>query len=285
MERPEPTIQRAALPPSRRSLSVSSSSASDALGRVTRDLEQRTGRTLHARLPPPSCERCVNGWRRATVEFRAAPCECARGQYEAARERRLAEEEAETLRRNRAEAIVRALRLPTRAEGWTLEGSPMETRTWQQLVDWLRAWDWRRGLLLLGPTGVGKTGWLVGALKSLRERAVDEGWTMRFVATPQLFRELRQGYDDGTAAQVFDRYASTHLLALDDLGAERPTGWTLETWFDLLNARYEAARPTWATSNLAGEGALIETLGERVAWRLLETSDVFTIAGANERAR
>jgi len=69
-------------------------------------------------------------------------------------------------------------------------------------------------LLLTGPTGVGKT-YLACALA---HKACREGFTVRYLRMPELFRDLKVAHVDGRYGKLLARYARTDLLALDDWG-------------------------------------------------------------------
>ncbi len=75
----------------------------------------------------------------------------------------------------------------------------------------------------------------------------------RFTTGIQLLDELRQAQEpdsDFGVAQVKQRYTQCPLLALDDLGKERPTPFASEALFDILDRRLRAARPVIITTNL-----------------------------------
>lgn len=63
--------------------------------------------------------------------------------------------------------------------------------------------------------------------------------------------------------------AKVHLLILDEVGRSSSTANAQNAFFRLIDARYEAMRPTVALSNLDRQG-LIETLGDAAYDRLTE---------------
>jgi DNA replication protein DnaC len=119
-------------------------------------------------------------------------------------------------------------------------------------------------LLLLGPTGAGKTYEAHGALRLLA--AGGANGTVVAVGAADLYADVRPS---GGGAEAFDRYAAAGVLFLDDLGAAKPSEWTEEVTYRLINHRYEEMRPTLFTSNVL-PSRLGEMLGERVASRLTE---------------
>ena len=70
----------------------------------------------------------------------------------------------------------------------------------------------RHNLLLIGPTGIGKS-FLSCAFV---ERACRRGFTARYVRMPRLLHELAVGRGDGSYARLLARLAKLGLLAIDD---------------------------------------------------------------------
>ena len=70
----------------------------------------------------------------------------------------------------------------------------------------------RHNLLLIGPTGIGKS-FLACAFV---ERACRRGFTARYVRMPRLLHELAVGRGDGSYARLLTRLAKLDLLAIDD---------------------------------------------------------------------
>lgn len=134
-------------------------------------------------------------------------------------------------------------------------------------------------LLILGPTGAGKTHQAYGAIRGLAAAGLTIGWTA--ATAPDLLASLRprEGYE--TEAQ-FARYADAELLMLDDIGAAKVTEWAEEILYRLVNRRYEAKMPGIFTSNVPA-AQLREALGERVASRLAEMCLQVVLRGPDRR--
>lgn len=166
-----------------------------------------------------------------------------------------------------------------------------ETRTWiTALVDDALAQQKRRdaitpvisrgrSLLLLGPTGVGKTHQAYGALRRLAVTGVSATWITTSSADLYAALRPRNGVDSETE---FRRYAHARLLLVDDLGAAKSSEWTEEINFRLVNHRYENQLPTLMTSNVLPK-QLADRLGDRVASRLIEMCDRSVITGTDRR--
>ncbi len=136
-----------------------------------------------------------------------------------------------------------------------------------------------RSLLLLGPTGVGKTYQAFGALRYLAPTGVRLAWTATSSADLYAALRPRAGVDSETE---FRRFAHARLLVLDDLGAAKSSEWTEEINFRLVNHRYENQLPTILTSNVLPK-ELSDRVGDRVASRLIEMCDRVVIQGADRR--
>jgi DNA replication protein DnaC len=135
-------------------------------------------------------------------------------------------------------------------------------------------------LLLLGPVGTGKTYESYGAMRRLAVTGVRAQWEATTAA--DLYAALRPRHGIDSEAE-FRRYRDAPLLLVDDLGAERkPTEFTEEINFRLINWRYEHHMPTLLTSN-ADAGQLRERLGGRVTSRLREMCERIPLKGADRR--
>lgn len=144
-----------------------------------------------------------------------------------------------------------------------------------QLTEW-GAEPAGRNLLLLGPVGVGKSHAAVAAAR-LR---FDRGAEVRFFPVVELLDMLRPG---GPEHALYD-LADLEVLILDDLGSERPTEWTAERLYALVNRRWLEERPTICTSNLAPD-ALAEAVGPRVYSRLVGNGSVGVGLSGHDRRR
>ncbi|MGW5173192.1 ATP-binding protein [Streptomyces sp. NPDC004082] len=137
-------------------------------------------------------------------------------------------------------------------------------------------------LLLLGQTGVGKTHEAYGAMRELAVTGVTARWAVTTAADMYAALRPRHGID---SEAEFRRYRDAPLLLVDDLGAERkPTEFTEETNFRLINHRYEHHLPTLMTSNVDPK-ELAGRLGDRVISRMREMCDRVPMKGDDRRRR
>lgn len=134
-------------------------------------------------------------------------------------------------------------------------------------------------LLLLGPTGVGKTHQAFGALRAAVTSELPLRW--HALTSADLYASLRprQGHDSEATLKM---YREAELLLIDDLGAAKPSEFVEEVTYRLINGRYEACRATIFTSNLSVD-ALKNTLGDRIASRLAEMCTRCVLAGGDRR--
>lgn len=134
-------------------------------------------------------------------------------------------------------------------------------------------------LLILGPTGVGKTHQAFGAIRLLSQSGVRCAW--KAVAAADLYAKLRprHGVDSETE---FRAVADAPLLLVDDLGAAKTSEWVEEVNYRLVNWRYERVLPTLFTSNVRPK-ELGTSLGERVASRLREMAERVVLQGSDRR--
>lgn len=143
-----------------------------------------------------------------------------------------------------------------------------------------------RGAYLWGEPGRGKTYAAACAVRLWVSRSSPAELTARLVTASELLEEARRSFGDRSAFDAAGFASRVPLLALDDLGAERPTEWAMETLSRIVDARVAAGLPTIVTSNLT-IGGLRDlwggTAGKRVASRLAGTCERIEVGGADRR--
>lgn len=158
----------------------------------------------------------------------------------------------------------------------------------------------RTGLLVVGPSGVGKTHLCVAALKQLMRR----GFHCRFCDYRELLKQIQNSYNpsvQATELQVLQPIFESEVLLLDDLGAVKPSEWVWDTVSLVLNTRYNDNRTTIITSNfldgparkakmsdiqgVAKDDTLGDRIGERMRSRLFEMCRLVQIDGKDYRPK
>lgn len=129
-------------------------------------------------------------------------------------------------------------------------------------------------VLLLGPIGSGKTHAAVGALRVCAEH----GMSYMFAPIVEALDWLRPGGPPDTAA----RMGSVRVLLLDDLGAEKPSDWTAERLYGIVNRRWLNELATIVTTNIP-TAELERAVDPRLFSRLVHNADAVQIGGRDRR--
>lgn len=135
-----------------------------------------------------------------------------------------------------------------------------------------------RGLLLLGPTGTGKTFYACCIANALLEA----GYTARVTNFAVIANELQGTFDK---AGVHRELKQPDLLVLDDLAAERDTSFMNEIVFQVVEERCVAQKPLVVTSNLSAQAFFKPDTIERgrVFSRLKEVCIPLSVTGTDRR--
>lgn len=142
------------------------------------------------------------------------------------------------------------------------------------------------GAYLWGKPGRGKTWAAAHVVREVVEGSAPHGRVpARLVTAKALLDMVRDGFNGGDRGALA-RLERVPVLALDDLGAETVTPFSVETLTSLLDARYAAGLPTVVTSNLSlGELHRLwgGNSGARVASRIAGMCERIEVAGEDGR--
>jgi len=164
---------------------------------------------------------------------------------------------------------IKQARLP---EAWTIESfpfkrqpgvNPKQIRALAELEFVGKA----ENIVLIGPTGVGKTGLASGLLL----KAIQNGHRGRFIRAQDLFDEMYASLADRSTRQLLNTLIRIDCLLIDELGYVNLRPEQTNIFFKLMEERYRR-KPTIITSNLdypewqtfLGNKALVDALLSRL---------------------
>jgi DNA replication protein DnaC len=194
--------------------------------------------------------------------------------------------------------LLEAARIPRRYEGCSLGNYQLGANNGSQL----RAFNYAyrlvreypsadRGLLFMGPCGVGKTHLSVAILRELIEK---KGVSCLFYEFGSLLKAIQNSYNPisrTSELKVLAPVIEAKVLVLDELGATKPTDWVHDTMMQIINTRYNDKRLTIFTTNYVdergqpSEETLEDRIGTRLRSRLYEMCRTVVVDGEDYRRR
>jgi len=196
------------------------------------------------------CEECFGTGTKLDPVKGAVPCPCRR--------------------RDRSHKLIAAARIPRRYEKCAFANFISDPGSSQdhalchahKFANEYPAVD--RGLLFMGPAGVGKTHLAVSILKDL----IAKGFAGLFYEFGSLLKEIQDSYNPiskSSELKVLAPVYQADVLVLDELGATVPTEWVRDTMYQIINKRYNDNKLTIFTTNYLDKGNELE---ERITYRL-----------------
>ena len=139
-------------------------------------------------------------------------------------------------------------------------------------------------VLLIGPTGVGKT-YLACALV---HKACLNGYSARYIRLPRLLQEIALGKGDGRYTRILKALGKTDLLIIDDFGLKKLTRDQSDDLMEIIEDRHNL-RSTLITSQLPLENwhEIIgdPTLADAILDRLVHTAHRIILFGESMRKK
>jgi len=140
-------------------------------------------------------------------------------------------------------------------------------------------------VVLLGPNGVGKT----MLLKNLAHRALGRGHTVRFTTASDMLGDLAAQDSATGLARRLQRYATPHLLCVDEVGYLSYSSRYADLLFQVVTRRYETQRSIVLTTNKAfqdwSEVFPHATCTVTLVDRLVHRSELIEIEGESYRLK
>jgi DNA replication protein DnaC len=210
-------------------------------------------------------------------------------------------------RRHRQENVSRLRSGRRRMHDFTLDSFPADDVAGRRARKQVRQWfedeeAFTSRVYVYGPPGTGKTGLIYAACWRWIHLDIEfPEWgadfqdfrTLHFWNVRDLLAEERRRMSRGDPTSLIEPLLDPHtLVVLDDLGAERPTDWALETIALIVERRYDENAQTFVTSNYkpsdlaARMGHQDLVIGQRIVSRLLDGATVVNLdRGDLRRAR
>lgn len=174
-----------------------------------------------------------------------------------------------------------AIGIPPKYRDCTLESFQGNDALVQVVREYARSGE---SIVLTGKTGCGKTHLAISALKAaditklpiVHRHAVAGTWDSPpakwFTTLPEVLLRIRDSFREKTReseADVVNFFSDIDCLVLDDLGAEKPSEFSVATILLILDRRIRNLRQTIITTNLEMQ-QVDEVFGARMASRMAE---------------
>ena len=131
-----------------------------------------------------------------------------------------------------------------------------------------------KGLLFMGPSGVGKTHLAVSILKAIVELKGGSGFFCHF---PELLTKLKKSWNDPSVSEksILDPVLNSDIVVIDEIDGVKISDWSLEMTDYVINSRYNQNKPTvftaiYSDNPVPGKSSLTNQIGYRSRSRLHE---------------
>ena len=139
-----------------------------------------------------------------------------------------------------------------------------------------------RGLLFMGPVGVGKTHLAVAILKGL----IDKGVPCLFYESGSLLKQIQDSYNpisNTSELRVLAPVYQAEVLVMDELGSTIPTDWVRDTIYQIINTRYNDKKLTVFTTNYMDEVPQVDDALETARQNRKLTNRIHELTTLEER--
>lgn len=127
-----------------------------------------------------------------------------------------------------------------------------------------------KNIVLYGNTFKGKTYFICSLL--IYKLKKEPNISCFFTNYSLLLENIRNGFSDGSTKDYFKFLYEVDYLAIDDVGVEKTNDFTYETFYKIINTRYENDKTTYITLNCNSPQ---DVLDERILWRLSDNGAIF----------
>lgn len=159
--------------------------------------------------------------------------------------------------------------------------NPEQEKIKNSIIGYLRGYKaGSKGICFYGASGRGKTHLALCITQSVKAK----GYTVLAIKSIDLLNRLRKCYqskETDQELQVMRVLKNVELLMIDDIGAEKVTGWVEEKLYEIIDSRHERFT-TIFTTNLTGE-EMSKKLGQAIASRIFGTGYQVHVTGRDRR--
>lgn len=209
-------------------------------------------------------------------------CDCKKKAYELEQERQRKEWHAMRVKELREAGVVDG---SYKWMTFDADDGAGDRNAMNKAILYVEHWDEMRdeniGLMFSGETGNGKTFLASCIVNALIDREIPAMIT----TVPALITAMSADYEE-RKPEILRQIETADLLALDDVGVERKTGYAMEKLFEIVDARYRSKKPLIITTNLSFQALRnpSELEYKRVFDRLIEMCQPVPVCGGSRRS-
>jgi len=146
-----------------------------------------------------------------------------------------------------------------------------------------------KSFYVYGPVGCGKTHLLCSLL-----RETSYGTSSRFLTSEELLSSIKDSYgkpfvprwmqeeDEARIDNIVTKLCDVDVLAIDDLGLERVTEWSMSMMRLIINSRYNDMRRTYISSNMDLD-SMAKCFDQRIASRIYQMCEVVHMSSKEDK--